>query len=118
MRLINVIEQPSALLLSPVCASTPSWLPESAPVAALAVERAPMSRDHQVLRVEGVLSAQPAPAQAELVRELATVGGYLSTTGTTSTNGTTGFKGSNGSDLVMKRHTGSLRGAPPRGRPV
>jgi hypothetical protein len=87
------IERPSTLLAA-VCAPSASWLPASAPVAVLAVERARVSRVHQV------------QIQAELVRTLATVG---------ESNGTTGFVGSTG---ISKHMTDGASGVPPRGRPV
>ena len=87
------IERPSTLLAA-VCAPSVSWLPETAPVALLVAERAPVSPAHQV------------QIQAELVRILVDVDG---------SNGTTGFVGSNG---VAKRMTAGASGVPPRGRPV
>jgi len=93
MKLNYAIERPSTLSAA-VCAPSVSWLPESAPVALLAVERAPVSQAHQV------------QIQAELVRTLAGVDG---------SNGTTGFVGSNG---TSKRMTDGASGVPPRGRPV
>jgi hypothetical protein len=93
VKLNYTIERPSTLLAA-VCAPSVSWLPESAPVALLAVERAPVSQVHQV------------QIQAELVRTLAGVDG---------SNGTTGFVGSNG---ISKRMTDGASGVPPRGRPV
>jgi hypothetical protein len=90
VKLNYTIERPSTLL-SAVCAPSASWLPESAPVALLAAERAPASQAHQV------------QIQAELVRTLADVDGSY---------GSTGFVGSNGS---AKR---GASGVPPRGRPV
>ncbi len=94
MKLNYTIERPSTLLAA-VCAPSASWLPESAPVALLAAERAPISQAHQV------------QIQAELVRTLADVDG---------SNGTTGFVGSNG--VVAKRMADGASGVPPRGRPV
>jgi hypothetical protein len=93
VKLNYTIERPSTLLAA-VCAPSASWLPESAPVAILAAERAPVSQAHQV------------QIQAELVRTLAGVGG---------SNGTTGFVGSNG---VAKQMVDGASGVPPRGRPV
>lgn len=93
VKLNYTIERPSTLLAA-VCAPSASWLPESAPVAVLAAERAPVSQVHQV------------QIQAELVRTLATVG---------ESNGTTGFVGSNG---TSKHMTDGASGVPPRGRPV
>ena len=93
MKLNYTIERPSTLL-SAVCAPSASWLPESAPVALLAAERAPASQAHQV------------QIQAELGRTLADVDGSY---------GTTGFVGSNG---ISKRMTDGASGVPPRGRPV
>jgi hypothetical protein len=93
VKLNYTIERPSTLL-SAVCAPSASWLPESAPVALLAAERAPASQAHQV------------QIQAELVRTLAGVDG---------SNGTTGFVGSND---ISKRMTDGASGVPPRGRPV
>ena len=94
MKLNYTIERPSTLLAA-VCAPSVSWLPESAPAAALLVaERAPSSQAHQV------------QIQAELVRTLVDVDG---------SNGTSGFVGSNG---VAKRMTAGASGVPPRGRPV
>ena len=93
MKLNYTIERPSTLLAA-VCAPSASWLPESAPVALLAAERAPVSQAHQV------------QIQAELVRTLVHVDG---------SNGTTGFVGSNG---ISKRMTDGASGVPPRGRPV
>jgi hypothetical protein len=89
---LNTIERPSTLLAA-VCAPSVS-LPESAPVAILAAERAPASQAHQV------------QIQAELVRTLVDVDGSY---------GTTGFVGSNG---TVKRMTDGASGVPPRGRPV
>ena len=95
VKLNYTIERPSTLLAA-VCAPSVSWLPESAPAAALLVaERAPVSQAHQV-RI-----------QAELVRTLADVDG---------SNGTTGFVGSN--VITAKRMTDGGSGVPPRGRPV
>ncbi len=95
MELNYTIERPSTLLAA-VCAPSASWLPESAPVALLAAERAPISQAHQV------------QIQAELVRILVSVDGSY---------GTTGFVGSNG--ISMKRRlTDGANGVPPRGRPV
>ena len=88
----DAIERPS--MLPAACAPSAVWLPESAPVAILAAERAPVSQAHQV------------QIQAELVRTLVDVDG---------SNGTTGFVGSNG---VAKRMTAGASGVPPRGRPV
>ena len=93
------------ILLAAACAPSASWLKtapvvksvvpaESAPVAILAAEQAPLSQAHQV------------QVQAELVRILVSVDG---------SNGTTGFVGSNG---VAKRMTAGASGVPPRGRPV
>ncbi len=93
MKLNYTIERPSTLLAA-VCAPSASWLPESAPVALPAVERAPVSQAHQV------------QIQAELVRTLVDVDG---------SNGTTGFVGSYG---ISKRMTDGASGVPPRGRPV
>jgi hypothetical protein len=93
---IYTMQRPS-LLLAAVCAPSASWLPESAPVALLAAERAPISQAHQV------------QIQAELVRTLADVDG---------SNGTTGFVGSNGISVDSKRMTDGASGVPPRGRPV
>ncbi|MFI7540897.1 hypothetical protein [Actinoplanes sp. NPDC049599] len=93
MKLNYTIERPSTLLAA-VCAPSASWLPESAPVALLVAERAPVSQVHQV------------QIQAELVRTLAGVDG---------SNGITGFVGSNG---ISKRMTDGASGVPPRGRPV
>jgi hypothetical protein len=93
MRLNHMIERPSTLLAA-ACAPSVSWLPESAPVALLAVERAPASQAHQI------------QIQAELVSVLADVDGSY---------GTTGFVGSNG---TSKRTTDGVSGVPPRGRPV
>ena len=89
----DAIERPS-MLLSAACAPSAAWLPESAPVAILAAERAPVSQAHQV------------QIQAELVRTLVDVDGSY---------GTTGFVGSNG---TSKRVTDGVSGVPPRGRPV
>jgi hypothetical protein len=95
VKLYYTIERPSTLLPA-VCAPSASWLPETAPVATLAVERALVAQAHQV------------QIQAELVRTLADVDG---------SNGTTGFVGSN--DIsAKKRMTDGASGAPPRGRPV
>jgi hypothetical protein len=95
VKLYYTIERPSTLLPA-VCAPSASWLPEIAPVAILAVERALVAQAHQV------------QIQAELVRTLADVDG---------SNGTTGFVGSN--DIsAKKRMTDGGSGAPPRGRPV
>jgi hypothetical protein len=93
VKLNYTIERPSTLLAA-VCAPSASWLPESAPVAILAAERAPASQAHQV------------QIQAELVRTLVGVDGSY---------GTTGFVGSNG---ISKRMTDGASGVPPRGRPV
>ncbi|GID95856.1 hypothetical protein ACFQFC_28095 [Amorphoplanes digitatis] len=93
MKLNYTIERPSTLLAA-VCAPSASWLPESAPVALVAVERAPAPQAHQI------------QIQAELVRTLAVVDGSY---------GTTGFVGSNG---TSKRMTDGASGVPPRGRPV
>jgi hypothetical protein len=93
VKLNYTIERPSTLLAA-VCAPSAVWLPASAPVALLAVERAPISQAHQV------------QIQAELVRTLGDVYG---------SNGTTGFVGSNG---TSKRMTDGASGVPPRGRPV
>lgn len=93
MKLNHMIERPSTLLAA-VCAPSASWLPESAPVALLAVERAPASQAHQV------------QIQSELVRTLVDVDGSY---------GSTGFVGSNG---IAKRVTDGASGVPPRGRPV
>ena len=68
MKLNYTIERPSTLLAA-VCAPSASWLPESAPVAVLVAERAPVSRAHQV------------QIQAELVRILVDVDGSYGTTG-------------------------------------
>jgi hypothetical protein len=93
---IYTIQRPS--LLPAVCAPSASWLPESAPVAILAKERAPLSQVHQV------------QVQAELAVALVGTGGNY---------GTTGFVGNNGvSDLANKRMTDGASGVPPRGRPV
>ena len=92
MKLNYTIERPSTLLAA-VCAPSASWLPESAPVALLAAERAPVSQAHQV------------QIQAELARTL-----VLGDSG----NGTTGFVGSNG----ISNKTDGVSGVPPRGRPV
>jgi hypothetical protein len=95
VKLNYTIERPSTLLAA-VCAPSASWLPESAPVAVLVAERAPVAQAHQV------------QIQAELVRTLAGVDG---------SNGTTGFVGSN--DIsAKKRMTDGASGVPPRGRPV
>ncbi len=91
---LNYTIERSSTLLAAACAPSASWLPESAPVALLAAERAPSPRAHQV------------QIQAELVRTLADVDG---------SNGTTGFVGSNG---ISKRMTDGASGVPPRGRPV
>jgi hypothetical protein len=94
---INTIQRPS-LPLAAVCAPSVSWLPESAPVAILAAERAPASQVHQV------------QLQAELAAALVRTDGSY---------GTTGFVGSNGSaDIANKRMTDGASGVPPRGRPV
>jgi hypothetical protein len=93
VKLNYTIERPSTLLPA-ACAPSASWLPESAPVAVLAAERAPASQAHQV------------QIQAELVRTLADVDGSY---------GTTGFVGSNG---IAKRMADGASGVPPRGRPV
>ena len=93
MKLNYTIERPSTLLAA-FCAPSASWLPESAPVALVAVERAPAPQAHQI------------QIQAELVRTLAVVDG---------SNGTTGFVGGNG---ISKRMTDGASGVPPRGRPV
>ncbi|MET8153070.1 hypothetical protein ACIBSW_03340 [Actinoplanes sp. NPDC049668] len=93
MKLNYTIERPSTLLAA-ACAPSASWLPESAPVALVAVERAPAPQAHQI------------QFQAELVRTLAVVDGSY---------GTTGFVGSNG---ISKRMTDGASGVPPRGRPV
>ena len=97
--------------LTPACASSallpvPAAAPVASPaliqavkvrpVAVMAAERAPVSREHQV------------QIQAELAQELLLVNG---TTG----NGTTGFMGIDGS---AKRYADGGSGVPPRGRPV
>jgi hypothetical protein len=92
---IYTIERPSALLAA--CAPSASWLPESAPVAVLAAERAPAARVHQV------------QIQAELAQILVT---------TDARYGTTGFVGSNGLSVDSKGMTDGASGVPPRGRPV
>ena len=94
VKLYYTIERPSTLLAA-ACAPSASWLPESAPVALLAAERAPVSQAHQV------------QIQAELVRTLVDVDGSY---------GSTGFVGSN--DTSKKRLTDGASGVPPRGRPV
>jgi hypothetical protein len=97
VKLYHQIERPS-VLLSVACAPSAEWLSESAPVALLVAERAPVSQAHQV------------QVQAELVRTLVGVDA--------SNNGTTGFVGGN-SSIPMKRRTDGAGGAPPpRGRPV
>ena len=94
MRIFNT-ERPSLLLAA--CAPSVSWLPESAPVAILAAERAPASQVHQ------------AQIQAELAA--------LSIDGSYGT--TTGFVGGNGKSAgAAKRMADSASGVPPRGRPV
>jgi len=94
---IYTIQRPS-LLPTAACAPSVSWLPESAPVALLAVERAVVSQVHQV------------QIQAELAGALV---------GTDGSYGTTGFVGSNvAADLAKKRMTDGASGVPPRGRPV
>ncbi|GAB1694308.1 hypothetical protein [Krasilnikovia sp. M28-CT-15] len=90
---IFTIQRPSLLPVA-VCAPSASWLPSTARVAVLAVERAPLSPAHQV------------PSQAELA-PLA---------GVDAKYGTTGFVGSNG--VSKKRMTDGASGVPPRGRPV
>jgi hypothetical protein len=95
VKLNYTIERPSTLLAA--CAPSVSLLPESAPVAILAAERAPASQAHQV------------QIQAELVRVLVAADGSY---------GISGFVGSNGSDSAMKRRTSGTSGVPPRGRPV
>ena len=97
VKLNYTIERPSTLLAA-VCAPSASWLPESAPVAVLVAERAPVAQAHQV------------QIQAELAGALV---------GTDGSYGTTGFVGSNvAADLAKKRMTDGASGVPPRGRPV
>ncbi|MEV4636499.1 hypothetical protein AB0J80_04015 [Actinoplanes sp. NPDC049548] len=104
MKLNYTIERPSTLL-AVACAPSAAWLKsapvvksvvpaESAPVAILAAEQAPLAQAHQV------------QIQAELVRTLVDVDGSY---------GTTGFVGSNG---MKRRLTDGASGVPPRGRPV
>ncbi|GIM78908.1 hypothetical protein Aco04nite_62880 [Winogradskya consettensis] len=107
MRLNYTIERPSTLPAA-FCTPSASWLPmtalalesalvvESAPVAILAAERAPVSQAHQV------------QVQAELAQVLVSVDGSYETSG---------FTGGNGTDIPMKRRNGAS-GVPPRGRPV
>jgi hypothetical protein len=94
MKLNHYASERPSTLLSAACAPSAAWLPESAPVAILAAERAPVSQAHQV------------QIQAELVRTVV---------GVDASYGTTGFVGSNG---ISKRMTDGASGVPPRGRPV
>ena len=91
----------SALLPVPAAAPVASPAPIQAvkvrPVAVMAAERAPVSREHQV------------QTQAELAQVLLLVDG---SNGSTST---TGFMGIDGSP---KRYADGGSGVPPRGRPV
>ncbi|RZU50098.1 hypothetical protein EV385_1863 [Krasilnikovia cinnamomea] len=91
---IYTIQRPSLLPVA-ACAPSASWLPSTARVAVLAVERAPLSQAHQV------------QSQAELA---------LLAGGVDAKYGTTGFVGSNG--VSKKRMTDGASGVPPRGRPV
>jgi len=94
---IYTMQRPS-MLLAVACAPSVSWLPESAPVAILAAERAPASRVHQV------------QIQAELAPVLVGIDGSY---------GITGFVGSNvATDSAKERMTDGANGVPPRGRPV
>ena len=105
MEIYTMTKRPSVSLI-PACAPfAPSteaaapasaWAPAQAvrPVAILAAERAPVSREHQV------------QVQAELAQAL---------TSTDGINGTTGFKGL---DVSKKRYADGGSGVPPRGRPV
>ncbi|BFU42486.1 hypothetical protein [Krasilnikovia sp. MM14-A1004] len=90
---IFTIQRPSLLPVA-ACAPSASWLPSTARVAVLAVERAPLSQAHQV------------QSQAELAL----------LAGVDAKYGTTGFKGSN--SVSKKRMTDGASGVPPRGRPV
>lgn len=95
---------PSAL--SPVPAAAPVASPaliqavKVRPVAVMAAERAPVSREHQV------------QVQAELRQALLLVDEISGSNGTTSTAGFMGI------DDSTKRYVDGGSGVPPRGRPV
>lgn len=105
MEIYTMTKRPSVSLI-PACAPAAAfaapataWAPAQAvrPVAILAAERAPVSREHQV------------QVQAELVQALTLTNGI---------NGTTGTTGFMGTDVSKKRYADGGSGVPPRGRPV
>ena len=97
MEIYTMQMQRPSLLPTAACAPSVSWLPESAPVALLAVERAVVSQVHQV------------QIQAELSAALV---------GTNGSYSTIGFVGSNVATDLAEKRTDGASGVPPRGRPV
>lgn len=108
MEIYTMTKRPSVSLIpacapfapsTEVAAPASAWAPAQAvrPVAILAAERAPVSREHQV------------QVQAELAQALTLTNGI---------NGTTGTTGFMGTDVSKKRYADGGSGVPPRGRPV
>jgi hypothetical protein len=108
MEIYTMTKRPSVSLIpacapfapsTEVAAPASAWAPAQAvrPVAILAAERAPVSREHQV------------QVQAELAQALTLTSGI---------NGTTSTTGFMGTDVSKKRYADGGSGVPPRGRPV
>jgi hypothetical protein len=87
---------------------------QTAPVAVLAAERAPVAAPaHREVSLAGKLAPISGAHQVQLQAELTLVRGRFD--GTDGITSTTAFKGN---DVSMKRYADGGSGVPPRGRPV